>query len=190
MVFLIYFWPCFLSSIVPTAHFLLGTSACFCMTVQSQRGPALIWPIPKPPPPLPRAFRRNQHCWSPFHWSVPVQSVSCNGGFLFNCFFTVSRLIEVINYYINTLWPFDWCHFELLCLLSLMGRGLLIGPLSSALIFRTCHPLQGQSIIDRFFHIVKWNKSNCNFLSCKVSFLFVTIWLYISLLWLSHSAAF
>lgn len=91
MVFLIYFWPCFLSSIVQNAHFLLGTSACFCMTecaaVQSQRGPALIRPIS----PLPRAFQHNHHCWSPFHWSVCVQSVSCNGGFLFKWLFLLCQ---------------------------------------------------------------------------------------------------
>lgn len=87
--------------------------------------------------------------------------------------FTVSRLIEVVIHYINTVAP------SIDVILSCWWQRLVIGLLSSALItavdiFRACHPLQGQSIID-CFHIVKLNKANCNFLFCKVFFFLLVI---------------
>jgi len=67
-----------------------------------------------PPTPLPGPFQHNQHCWSPFHWSAPVQCLVMEDFYL--TVFTVSRLIEVIIHYINTLGASIDVIFELLCL--------------------------------------------------------------------------
>lgn len=94
-------------------------------------------PIPEEPCthmtdlPLPWAFPHNHHCWSPFHWTVCVQSVSCF--YLRGCFDCVKVNLSDLSLHTCTVAP-RLVSFWVAMPSFLDGRGLLMMWLCSALI--------------------------------------------------------